>query len=136
MENNMTTANLTQQNTVSEIDMANAGFKAFLNITEKWGLNVQQQRTLLGDVPESTFHKWKKEGNIKLDKDKLERISYILGIHKSLRILHRNDSVYNVVTRNIQNGLFKGKSPLEIMLDGRVMDLYHVRQFFDGQRGW
>lgn len=132
----MATANLAKHSTFTEADMANAGFKAFLNITEKWGLSVQQQRTLLGNVPESTFHKWKKEGNVKLDKDKLERISYILGIHKSLRILHRNDSVYNVVTRNIQNGFFQGRSPLDIMLNGRVMDLYHVRQFFDGQRGW
>ncbi|WP_022850390.1 antitoxin Xre-like helix-turn-helix domain-containing protein [Limisalsivibrio acetivorans] len=132
----MARANDANQDTVTNKEMASAGFKAFLNITDKWGLTVEQQRTLLGGIPISTFHNWKKQDKLNLDKDKLERISYILGIHKSLRILHRGDSVYNVIKRNIQNDFFNGESPLDVMLGGRVMDLYHVRRFFDGQRGW
>ncbi|PLX68071.1 MAG: DUF2384 domain-containing protein [Denitrovibrio sp.] len=118
------------------IEMAKAGFNAFINITNKWGLKRQEQIILLGGVSESTFYKWLKEGSPNLDRNHLERISCILGIHKNLRILLKGESVYNWVRRPIGNDLFMGKSALEIMLNGGFIDIYKVRRYLDGYRGW
>src|SRR5689334_21132580 len=60
--------------------------KAFFAITAKWGLNTEQERSLLG-VPKATFYRWKQHLEGALSPDTLERISYILGIYKALRIL-------------------------------------------------
>ncbi|HET7662440.1 MAG TPA: antitoxin Xre-like helix-turn-helix domain-containing protein, partial [Rhodanobacteraceae bacterium] len=38
-----------------------AALNAFFRIAEAWSLRVTEQRKLLGDPPESTFYKWKRE---------------------------------------------------------------------------
>ena len=39
-----------------------AAMEAFSNLAEDWGLNTDEQITLLGSPGRSTFFKWKKEG--------------------------------------------------------------------------
>lgn len=125
-----------EQSKVSRQDQCTAGLKAFIKITDNWGLNREQQRVLLGNMASSSFFNLLKSKQPKLTDDQLERISYVLGIHKNLRILLRGDSVYNFVTRPIKSAAFAGKSALDVMLNGRVTDLYFVRNYLDGQRGW
>src|ERR1700761_169488 len=67
--------------------MSRIGLKTFFRIAEKWGLNADQQRILLGIQAASTFFKWKKEPPQQLPLDALERLSYIVGIFKALQIL-------------------------------------------------
>src|SRR5512147_2330328 len=64
-----------------------AGLRAFANIAEAWGLSIAEQLTLLGIASRSTFFKWRRERNPRLPRDTLERLSYLLGIYKSLQIL-------------------------------------------------
>ena len=64
-----------------------AGLRAFANIAEAWGLSVAEQLTLLGIASRSTFFKWRRERQPRLPQDTLERLSYLLGIYKSLQIL-------------------------------------------------
>ena len=64
-----------------------AGLRAFANIAEAWGLNVAEQLKLLGIASRSTFFKWRREREPRLPQDTLERLSYLLGIYKSLQIL-------------------------------------------------
>jgi len=124
---------------VSQADMVKAGLTAFFNITEKWKLSVSEQRILLGSPAEATFFKWKKkpESVNRLTHDLLERISYILGIHKALRILfsNREESVYSWIKAPNKAPIFNGRSALERMLGGNVSDLYAVRRYLDTQRG-
>src|ERR1700679_1938374 len=62
--------------------------KAFFNIAEKWRLDNKEQMKLLGLSNDSTFYKWRNSPETaKLDQDKIERISYVLGIFKDLQIL-------------------------------------------------
>src|SRR6185312_13146627 len=61
--------------------------RSFFRLAEHWDLRVAEQRKLLGDPPESTFYKWKREQDGSLGRDTLERISYLLGIWKDLQIL-------------------------------------------------
>ncbi len=117
-----------------------AGFQAFLRIAEKWKLKIEQQRTLLGDIPKSTYYKWKHHvdacESFSLPKDSLERISYILGIYKALHILLPDDkSANHWIYKNNSAPLFNNTTALDKMLVGNVIDLADVRRFLDAQRG-
>jgi hypothetical protein len=117
-------------------EMSGAGLRTFFRIAQAWGLDAEQQRTLLGSPPRSTFFQWKRDGGTTLSKDVLERISYILGIYSALQVLlPRPDSADGWIKRANGAPLFGGRSALETMLSGNVGDLYLVRHYLDAQRG-
>lgn len=70
---------------------------------------------------------------IELPQDSLERISYLLGIHKALRIIFSTnlERAYEWVSKPNQATPFNGKSALAYMLQGRVVDLADVRRYLD-----
>jgi hypothetical protein len=123
--------------TVTPEAMSAAGVRAFNNIAQLWGLDIDQQLTLLGDPPRSTYYKWKKQPDAtRLARDTLERISYILGIYKALQILLPDQKAADAWVKKPNTApLFGGKSALERMLSGNVADLYVVRQYLDAMRG-
>ena len=110
--------------------------KGFFKIASEWGLKAQQQRVLLGDIPTSTYNKYKKLPPIALPKDMLDRISYVMGIYKALRILFpTHDQAVNWVSKSNTAYPFNGRSALSFMLDGHLTDLADVRRYLDWQRG-
>lgn len=109
--------------------------KAFFGITHKWKLTTEQERTLLGTT-QATFYRWKQQLDGSLSQDTLERISYILGIYKALRILLPNESIANQWIHKPNTApLFNGHSALEKLMQGRVVDLADVRRYLDAERG-
>ncbi|HYD80924.1 MAG TPA: MbcA/ParS/Xre antitoxin family protein [Paucimonas sp.] len=117
--------------------LSGAAIRAFLNIANLWQLDVEAQLTLLGDPPRSTFYKWKKQPDAAhLGRDTLERISYLLGIYKSLQILLPDPAAADAWIKKPNSApLFGGKSALDRMLSGNVGDLFVVRQYLDAMRG-
>jgi hypothetical protein len=116
--------------------LAAPALRSFFRLAEHWDLRVAEQRKLLGDPPESTFYKWKREQAGGLGRDTLERISYLLGIWKALQILFPDPAQADAWLRKPNAApLFGGHSALERMLSGNVADLYVVRQYLDAQRG-
>lgn len=117
--------------------LSGAALRTFFNVAAAWKLTNEQQRILLGEVPNSTFFKWKRHSDTAtLSKDVIERISYILGIYKALQILlPRPEQADTWIQRPNDAPLFGGKSALERMLSGNVSDLFVVRQYLDAQRG-
>jgi hypothetical protein len=112
------------------------GLRAFANIAEAWGLTVADQLKLLGIASRSTFFKWRREREPRLPRDTLERLSYLLGIYKSLQILLPDARAADEWIRKPNNApLFGGRSALERMMTGQVADLYVVRQYLDAERG-
>lgn len=111
--------------------------KAFFKITEKWELSSDQEMILLG-VPKSTFYNYKRDKKTSsLSKDTLERISYILGIYKALRILLPTEDAANKwIKKSNTAPLFNGKSALDMLMKGHVVDLADVRRYLDAERGW
>src|SRR5262245_45067353 len=113
-----------------------AALRAFANIAEAWGLTVAEQLELLGIASRSTFFKWRRERDPKLPRDTLERLSYLLGIYKSLQILLPDARAADEWVRRPNDApLFGGRSALERMLSGQVSDLFVVRQYLDAERG-
>ena len=72
----------------------------------------------------------------RLSGDTLERISYVMGIYKALRILLPTSEAAHAWVKkpNTAQG-FGGKSALDRMLAGRVVDLADVRRYLDAERG-
>ena len=117
-------------------DLSGPALRAFFRIAAAWKLTARQERVLLGGPPESTFFKWKKAQQGNLPRDVLERISYILGIYKSLQILFPDTTRADEwISRPNSAPLFQGQSALQRMLSGNVGDLFVVRQYLDAQRG-
>lgn len=107
------------------------------NILDKWHCTTAEQLSLLGINSRSTLNKYKSmHGGLRLSPDTLERMSYILNIHKSLRILFTaEDSVYGWVRKPNQHPFFAGKSAMDVMAHGRVADLYEVSKRLSAWRG-
>ena len=60
----------------------------------------------------------------------------MLGIYKALQILLPDPAAADAwVKRPNAAPLFNGRSALDLMLSGRVADLFLVRQFLDAERG-
>ena len=117
-------------------ELGSTALTAFFNITQRWGLSAEEERTLLGAPPRSTFFKWKSERVAKLSADTVERISYVMGIYKSLRILLPTAEAAHAWVKKPNTAYgFAGKSALERMLGGRVIDLADVRRYLDAERG-
>lgn len=105
--------------------------KSFFSIANKYGLNNNQKMTILGLTNKSTYYNYRKNLKGKLSRDTLERISYILGIYKALHILFP-DSADKWIKQ--KNPVFNNKTPLEIMLQGNVADLFVIRKYLDAER--
>lgn len=117
-------------------ELGGPALRAFFRLAEHWKLRIADQRKMLGDPPESTFYKWKRQQDGAPGRDTVERISYLLGIFKALQILFPDPAQADAwLHKPNQAALFGGHSALERMLSGNVADLYVVRQYLDAQRG-
>jgi hypothetical protein len=117
-------------------ELAGPALRTFFRIAAAWGLNVDEQMTLLGAPARSTFFAWKKSGVERLPRDVLERLSYVFGIYKALQILLPDPAAADAWVRKPNEAPgFGGRSALEKMLSGNVADLYEVRRYLDAERG-
>lgn len=110
--------------------------KFFFNLMDKWNCTLEQQMVLLGSIGRSTLYKYRQLPEVRLPRDTLERVSYLMGIHKSLRILFGDKpSTYEWIKKANSEAPFNGNSALQLMLAGGVVDLADVRRYLDGVRG-
>ncbi len=115
--------------------LSRPALETFFRITELWKLSTAERQKLLG-VPTSTYFKYRaKPAAAHIQRDTLERISYIIGIYKSINILLPRTEAADTWVRR-PNTVFQGRSALDVMLGGNVGDLYSVRHYLDGERGW
>jgi len=133
-------SNVKALNTIDPAKVSAAALKTFLNIVDVWGLSQTEAMTLLGydDNTRSTYFKWKREpASVKLQKEKLERLSYVFGIYKALQVLLPNPNSADAWVKKPNTApIFNGESALSRMLSGNVADLYVVRRYLDSERGW
>jgi len=108
--------------------------RAAIQLFDRWGLTDLQAAILLGELPMRTYSRWKSGAIGRLSRDMKARLSDLMGIHKSLRIIFNDDRrVYEWISK--PNDAFGGKSALEIMLGGELTDLIRVRRYLDAERG-
>jgi uncharacterized protein (DUF2384 family) len=127
----MPNAENTQQNPANV--PGNPALEAFFKIAELWSVSIDQQITLLGSPARSTFYKWKKEGGL-LSTDTEERVSHLISIFKALQIVVPDAKAADTWLHR-PNKYFGGRSALSVMLDGKMTDIFAVRNYLDAQRG-
>lgn len=112
-------------------------WKSLQNLVQRFQFNEKEAKTLMGDMPRSTYQKGLHQHIGKLNRDQKERVSYLLGIYKSLRILF-TDSTQALTWIDRPNDLppFNGTTPKSYMLEGSLVRLADVRRFLDFWRGY
>jgi hypothetical protein len=119
-------------------DLSRVAVKLFFAIADEWSLTEQERCQLAGLSTRTTLYNWKQKleakAPIKLSADTLERLSYIAGIYKALQLLFAVPEQWKTWIRK-PNRDFGGRSALDRMLAGRVIDLADVRRYLDGWRG-
>jgi uncharacterized protein (DUF2384 family) len=115
-------------------DLSGAVRTAF-NILDKWQVSAAQAQAILG-LPKRTYFAWRKRAPKNPDRDKLERVSYVLGIWKNLQMIFPDPDAYCTWPKRPNEApLFRGRAPIELMASGRVADLYRVHALVYGWRG-
>ena len=133
------TAVVERRNTESdrEAEKGRVALKGFFRVMEEWGCSSEERSKLLGGPSRTTLYNYAKLNPIRLSKDTMERISYILGIYKALQLLYPTHERANRRIRLKTSELpFCGKSAIEFMAQGSMMHLMMARQYFDAKRGW
>lgn len=108
--------------------------KTFFNIMDKWGVKNEQQIVLLGRPSSGTFFNWKKGKVASLQVDTLERISYVIGIYKTLGLLFPTRAQADAWPKKA-NQAFDRQTALEYIIKGSMVHLINLRRYLDAQRG-
>lgn len=105
-----------------------------VNLFRMWQLSDVEARTLLGDMAQRTWARWKQGDIGRIDRDLRARMAILMGIHKGLRYLFTDpDRGYAWVRK--PNASFGGMSALDVMMRGEMTDLVDLRAYLDAERG-
>ena len=111
--------------------------KMVTRLFELWNLSTADQLELLGlsRTSRSQLSKYRKGGAIPSSRDMLDRIGWLLSIHKSLRLLYpRNENVrYTWISR--QNRMLNEQKPLDVMKNQGLIGIASVARYLDFLRG-
>jgi hypothetical protein len=107
--------------------------KGFFLIMERWGIDNERARILLGAPAARTFYLWKSGQVARVPMDTLRRIGYVSGIWKALQIVYADAALADRWVK-APNLAFAGLSPLDRMAAGDVTDLAAVRSYIDAAR--
>ncbi len=104
-----------------------------VNLFRVWQLSDIEARTLLGDMAQRTWARWKEGSISRIDRDLRARMAILMGIHKGLRYLFSDPARgYNWIRK--PNTAFNGQSALDIMMRGEITDLIDLRSYLDAER--
>lgn len=111
-------------------------WKTLKNLVQKFNFTEAEGKVLMGEMPRSTYLKGLHKHIGKLNRDQKERISYLLGTYKGLRILFTDSAqALTWIDRNNTLPPFNGMTPRQYMMEGSLVRLADVRQFLDFWRG-
>lgn len=112
-----------------------AAITAFLKIIDLWKLKNEQAMALLGGISNGKFHELKRHRKTALSQDELTRVSYLVGIFKSLNILFSAKLANQWVCLPNTNPMYKGAAPIEVMVRSGMPALMETRRLLDTRRG-
>ncbi|WP_332309288.1 antitoxin Xre/MbcA/ParS toxin-binding domain-containing protein [Pseudomarimonas arenosa] len=112
--------------------LARSALTAFFRLAQAWRLDDNEAKALLGHPDQRTFEHWRHSALDAVSADTLTRISYLLGIYRSLNTLFEQPTQADEWVRRPNSGsLFQGASALEFMLSGDISALSRVREYLD-----
>jgi hypothetical protein len=116
--------------------LAEVGLRSFTRIADLWGLSIAERMALLGLTSRSTYYHWLRTQRPTASPDLLQRLSFIGGIYKGLRIIFSVDEHAHAWPRWPNAGFpFGGMTPIDYMVAGGIPALYETRRTIDAERG-
>src|ERR1700704_5364923 len=127
---------------MSEPAQAGAGLRTFARISDKWKISARDAMALLGVESRSTYYELlrraRESKEVKgLNRDQLDRLSYLLGIYEAIRVLfpHSEETRDAWVSSATAAPMFAGRSPLEVMRSSMI-GLYQTFAHLTAARAW
>lgn len=105
-----------------------------MQLFDHWGLTYKQRAELLGlsTQTNSTIAGYIHGGrNLSLKKDMQDRVGHLLAIHKCLRTLFPFNKELAYSWPKTPNRYFDGKTPLDVMIEERILGLMKVREYLE-----
>jgi len=121
-----------RQAQITDAAQAGAGLRTFERIAHQWRLSAADAMALVGVDARSTYYELLKRAREKrevrgLSRDQLDRLSYLLGIYRSIGVLfpHSRETRDAWVSRANSSSLFAGRAPIDVMRSG-IVGLYQT----------
>lgn len=119
---------------MTNLDRGRVALRGFFNIAKMWGLTEEEQLSILGQPDRETFDAWRREDVTSVERDTLERISYVLGIFRAINTLLPDKKIAAEWVRKPNSAeIFGGASAVGRMAAGNVSDLFLIRQYLDAE---
>ena len=119
----------------SRARLSPAAIAAFLKIVDLWQIKNEDAMALLGGVSNGKYHELKRKQRAVLSQDELTRISYLIGIFKSLNILFSAKLANQWVRLPNTNPMYKGSSPIQLIVRLGMPAMMETRRLLDTRRG-
>ncbi|MEX2632185.1 MAG: antitoxin Xre-like helix-turn-helix domain-containing protein [Tistlia sp.] len=109
--------------------------KGFARAAEAWGLRNEEAARLL-DMQLRTWNRAKKQGwEGRLGHDQFLRASALLGLFKGLHLYWTGPLADQWPTLPNQGPLFRGRRPVDAMIEGGLPAILSARNYVDALRG-
>lgn len=107
--------------------------RAVLNLFDRWKVSDVDAAVILGGISARTLRRWRDGDLGRVSRDMADRMSHLLAIHKSLRVLFE-ETRRGYDWMSARNQAFAGKSALDILRRGGMEDIVRVRTYLDAVR--
>lgn len=111
--------------------------KMVIALFSHWQLSTEEQLAMLGLSTKNrgVLARYRKGDPLAPNRDLLERVGILLGIHKSLRILfpQNREQAYSWMKQH--NRAFEGSTPVDAIKEWGFPGLLMVRSYLDKARG-
>ncbi|MCW9023448.1 MAG: MbcA/ParS/Xre antitoxin family protein [Gammaproteobacteria bacterium] len=113
--------------------------RSIMTILERWGLNTEQQMTIL-DLPEKTptraLRKYRDGQPFPDDNNVYRRLEHIIGIADALRTSYPHNPGMGALWMKQKSKHFRERVPLKIMVEDGLDGLMRVRSHLDCAFDW
>jgi len=108
-----------------------------MTLFEHWQLSSEDQLGLLGLSPKNraALTRYRKGEPLGVNRDLLDRVGNLMGIHKSLRLLFPHNSELAYAWMSQPNRAFDGMTPTQVVQAWGFSGLLQVRGYLDKARG-
>ena len=108
----------------------------FVNTCELWNLNDDQQLTLLGYSSHNSVRRHILDDYLnELPRDVEDRAGYVVGISFGLNALYGGNIEAEISWLQLRRKKFDGKSAIEFMLEGSLVNLFVISEMVKRERG-
>jgi hypothetical protein len=113
-------------------ETARAGVHAVFRLRTRWRLTWEQLARLLGVRSVSTLQNWTSQVPETLAPDVLDRMGYLIAIYYAMEQIRGGERSVRWLRASNSGSPFLGRSPLDYMLGGRMVDLVETHRYLKG----